>query len=116
MRLALRDPVTMGWNMLHQFAMENKVDAIHDDIYKKGTIVRESTELVCFHTLALVSSRLSAGSRLSGAVNEGRPDKEHRAWALVPCANGFGSKADRHITAHGSLALPASISPLASVA
>jgi hypothetical protein len=36
----------MGWNNLHQFAMENKVDQIHDDIYKKGTIVREATELV----------------------------------------------------------------------
>lgn len=36
----------MGWNALHVNSMEGKVDNIHEEIYKKGTIVMEKTELV----------------------------------------------------------------------
>jgi hypothetical protein len=36
-----------GWNALHLKAMEGNVEVIHEEIYKKGTIVRQKTELVC---------------------------------------------------------------------
>jgi hypothetical protein len=35
-----------GWNALHLKAMEGNVEVIHEEIYKKGTIVRQKTELV----------------------------------------------------------------------
>jgi len=34
-----------GWNALHLKAMEGNVEVIHEEIYKKGTIVRQKTEL-----------------------------------------------------------------------
>uniref|UniRef100_A0A6U4KGG9 Uncharacterized protein n=1 Tax=Hemiselmis andersenii TaxID=464988 RepID=A0A6U4KGG9_HEMAN len=35
----------MGWNALHLRAMEGNVEVIHEEIYKKGTVVRERAEL-----------------------------------------------------------------------
>jgi hypothetical protein len=58
----------MGWNALHLNAMDGNVDNIHEEIYKKGTVVQEHTELVSGNFSELVPTMCEIASSSSNST------------------------------------------------
>mmetsp|Transcript_39793 Transcript_39793/g.77923 ORF Transcript_39793/g.77923 Transcript_39793/m.77923 type:complete len:167 (-) Transcript_39793:308-808(-) len=73
----------MGWNALHLRAMEGNVEIIHEEIYKKGTVVKERAELTGMSPLhkACQYGMLRAVEEL---INEGADVLAVNDWNSTP--------------------------------